>query len=268
MARKATVKAEVRRVVGYLRVSTEDQAGNGYGIAAQRQAIELHCQRENLELVGVYTDEGISGTKDASYRPGLRAVLAAVATGQVDGVIVKSLDRVGRSLAVIANTLQTIQQAGVAFISTQEPQLQSPLVLSVYMGLAAEDRQRIVQRTASGRVAKASAGGVVGKPPFGYRVVGSRKDAALEIVADQADVVRAIFDAKASGKSYAAIAADLNDRGIASPAGKTWHTGPLHHIIHNTAYTGTRQWTESDQTFTLTNPAIVEQEVWEKVTVR
>jgi DNA invertase Pin-like site-specific DNA recombinase len=263
MARQAVVARDTKRVVGYLRVSTDEQSTSGYGIDAQRAAIEAHCQRGNLELVAVYTDEGISGTKDASQRPALAAVLALVASGEVDGVIVKSLDRVGRSLAVIANTLQSFQQAGVSFTSTQEPHLNSPLVLSVYMGLAAEDRQRIVTRTVSGRVAKASAGGVVGRPAYGYRVVGSKRNAQLEIVLEQAEVIRGIFTAKASGASYSAIVADLNQRHVPSFSGKPWTTATVHHIVHNTTYTGTRQWTGSGQTYDLDNPAIVDEATWQ-----
>lgn len=265
MARKATIPAQVRRVAAYLRCSTEEQGNlHAFGLAAQQAAIEAHCQREGLELVGIYTDSGISGTKDATQRPGLAAVLALAATQQVDGIIVKSLDRVGRSIAVIANTLETIQRFGVSFISTQEPALNSPLVLSVYIGLAAEERSRIVARTASGRVAKASAGGVVGKAAYGYQIVGTRKDARLEVIEDQAAVVRGIFAARVAGQPYSVIADHLNEQGVPSPSGKQWHVGPIHHIVHNTAYTGSRTWTENGETHTLTNPVIVDQEVWEQ----
>src|SRR5262245_25772148 len=84
------------RAAIYLRVSTEEQASDGYGLAVQRERCRAMATVKGWSIVAEFNDEGISGTKDASGRPGLAALLAAAEAGEIDAVIVLALDRLGR----------------------------------------------------------------------------------------------------------------------------------------------------------------------------
>src|SRR5215831_5661984 len=75
-----------RRLIGYIRVSTKEQAGEGHSLAAQRYRLEAFCVAQECRLVDVYEDAGESGS--TLDRPGLQAALAALEAGQADGLVV------------------------------------------------------------------------------------------------------------------------------------------------------------------------------------
>ena len=85
------------KAVAYLRVSTTEQATDGYSIAAQRRAVEGYCQAQGWELVEVYADEGRSGSS-IEGRDDLKRLLADSGSGRFERVIFWKLDRLGRSL--------------------------------------------------------------------------------------------------------------------------------------------------------------------------
>ena len=83
------------RVVGYVRVSTEEQAGRGVSVAAQETAVRRYCELHGLDLVDVVKDNGLSAATLAK-RPGLVAVLERLRAGEADGIVVAKLDRLSR----------------------------------------------------------------------------------------------------------------------------------------------------------------------------
>jgi DNA invertase Pin-like site-specific DNA recombinase len=84
-------------VVGYIRVSTAEQADSGAGLEAQRAAITAEAERRGWQLVHVFEDAGASG-KSLSGRQGLQEALQAVEEGQAQALVVAKLDRLSRSL--------------------------------------------------------------------------------------------------------------------------------------------------------------------------
>lgn len=90
-------------VVGYIRVSTRDQAEGGYGLAAQKDAIQKECDRRGWTLKALFSDEGESGKN--LNRPALREALDYVASGEASGLAVSKLDRLSRSVADFAQLL-------------------------------------------------------------------------------------------------------------------------------------------------------------------
>jgi site-specific DNA recombinase len=243
----------VRRAIGYVRVSTGDQADNGYGLDAQRAAIRDHAQAQGWALIAIVEDQGISGTyglddrtrDGAARRPGLAEAIARVEAGEAEALIVKALDRIGRAPSVCASVFDRLDHAGATFCSIAEPALSSDLLRGLYAGMASDERRRILDRTRDGRQAKLAAGGVVGRVPYGYRLVGHRRSARVEVVEDQAAVVRAIYAARATGlMTLARIAADLNAAGTPGPTGGTWHARAVQRVLDNPAYRGALQWRE------------------------
>ena len=84
------------KVIGYIRVSTEEQATNGQSLDAQRAKLEAYASLYDLELVDVVVDAGISAK--SLKRPGLRAVLTQLQRGKVEGLVIAKLDRLTRSV--------------------------------------------------------------------------------------------------------------------------------------------------------------------------
>ena len=93
-------------------------------------------------------------------------------------------------------------------------------------------------------MAKIALGGPVGRVPFGYRLVGTRRAARVEIVEDQAIIVRRVFALREAGMTIAAITAVLNADAIPAPQGGTWSTATIGKMVNNPAYHGTLRWRE------------------------
>src|SRR3954469_45725 len=85
------------RVIGYIRVSTEEQASEGVSLDAQRCKLEAYAKLYELDLVAVEVDAGVSAK--TLERPGLRSALARLARGDVEGLLIAKLDRLSRSVA-------------------------------------------------------------------------------------------------------------------------------------------------------------------------
>lgn len=102
------------RALGYIRVSTTEQADSGLGLEAQQAAIRTTAQLRGWELVDIVTDAGISGTRSA--RPGLDAALARMKAGDADLLVVAKLDRLSRSLLDGAGYMATAKAQGWALV--------------------------------------------------------------------------------------------------------------------------------------------------------
>lgn len=232
-------------VAGYVRVSTTEQADSGFGLDAQRQAIEDYARAAGYELVAIYADEGLSGTLPPAERPGLRDLLNHAESGLIDAVIVKASDRIGRRVSVATAVYDALDAAGVQFLSITEPGLSSALLRAIFSGIAEEERNRIKERTSSGRKVKAERGGYAGgRVPYGYRLAGFRKDATWEIEPTEAEVVQRIFRERSAGDTYQHIAQGLNRDGIPGPGSSEWSPTAVYRVATNPAYTGTRRWRE------------------------
>jgi site-specific DNA recombinase len=111
---------EIKRVAGYIRVSSEEQTEN-YSLSAQERAIRLYCEAHGWELVALYTDEGKSAwSDDAGSRPQFAAMLADAEAGAFDAVVVHKLDRFARSVIVALETLHRLEALHVGFASIAE----------------------------------------------------------------------------------------------------------------------------------------------------
>ena len=94
----------MRRVVGYLRVSSESQATEGVSLDAQRTKLAAYCHALDLELVALEADEGVSAK--TLRRPGLQRALAALEEGRADAVLVTKLDRLTRSVRDLGDLVE------------------------------------------------------------------------------------------------------------------------------------------------------------------
>src|SRR5205823_1982917 len=114
--RRGLVKAAI-----YARVSTTDQAEEGFSISAQLRALRDYCEAHRWEITGEYVDEGFSAAREsAASRPQFRRLLADVDARRFDVILVHKLDRFSRNLIVTLQSLARIDKAGATFVSLTE----------------------------------------------------------------------------------------------------------------------------------------------------
>lgn len=219
------------RLVGYLRVSTIEQALHGYGLASQRADIKAAAARMGARIVKWATDEGLSGALDATDRPALAEALTWLHDGRADGIITRDLDRLAREVTVQEAILAEVWNrcGATAFTATGEVERDDPddpmrtamrQMAGVFSGL---ERRLIAKRLRDGRKAKAAAGGhAVGRAGYGWRSVGG---ALVEVAAEQRGLAR-IKELAAGGASTREIAAALAAEGHPTQRGGRW-TSPV-----------------------------------------
>ena len=202
-----------QKVAIYIRVSTQEQAQEGYSIEAQTDRLKAYCKAKDWTVFGIYTDAGFSGSN--TKRPDLQRLLADVRAGLVDCVLVYKLDRLSRSQK---DTLMLIEDeflaSGVAFVSMSENfDTSTPLgramvgILSVFAQL---EREQIRERMAMGRAERAKSGywHGGGNPPFGYTY--SPEDGLLKVEPVEAEIVREIYTLFLDREPITSIGLDLS----------------------------------------------------------
>jgi DNA invertase Pin-like site-specific DNA recombinase len=152
-----------RKVALYVRVSTRDQ-----DTANQRRELAEVAERAGWHVVGVYADEGISGAKGRDKRPGFDAMLKAVTRREVDMVAAWSVDRLGRSLQNLVDTLGGLRAAGAdLYLHQQALDTTTPAGRAMFgmLGVFAEfEREIIVERVRAGMATAKASGKTVGRP--------------------------------------------------------------------------------------------------------
>lgn len=241
MARKSTKTQSAKpqtRAALYLRVSTDEQANDGYGLDVQRTRGLAQITAKGWQLAREYVDAGISGTLDASDRPGLAAMLADIAAGLIDAVVVLSLDRLGRKTMLVLSLVERLTSAGVTLVSCKESlDTSTPtgqFVLTMFAGLAQLERDTIAERTRAGRDARGMVDGERGgRVPYGYV---RSADGVITIDPDAAETVRFIFSLHRQGVSMNKIAARLNtDRIPTTRGGSRWYASSVREVLLNEA---------------------------------
>jgi site-specific DNA recombinase len=188
------------RVALYPRVSSEEQRDRET-IEIQEEFLEQHCNLYELEVAEIYKDDGVSGTIPLHERPKGRRLLEDARAGKFDTVLVYKLDRLGRSLLVIVDAHDRLQQAGVALKSATEPiDTSTPsgrLIFQMLASFAEYERENIAERTQAGQRRAFFRGRQVGAIPYGYDIVAN--DGAFVVVEEEAGIVREIIANVAAG---------------------------------------------------------------------
>ena len=191
----STIKA-----VGYARVSTEEQAREGYGLDAQRTSIDAYCKAHGWSLVNVYVDAGVSGSSQRG-RLALAQLLAAAEAKAFDRVVFWKLDRLSRNLRDVLDLSDRLEKQGVQIVSIQEGIDAGTATGRMYrniLGTMAEfERETITERIKHGLAEKARQGELLGPVPLGYV---RAEDGAIRIDAPNADLVRQAFERYATGR--------------------------------------------------------------------
>jgi site-specific DNA recombinase len=272
-----------RRIVAYLRVSTAEQAEEGYSIDAQENVIRQKCEQEGNVLVAVYADKGISG-KSMTNRLQLQQMLKDAKEGKFDEVWVWKTNRLARNQYDLLTIVKELERYNVAFKSCSEAfettTSAGRLMMNLLASIGEFERETIVDNVKMGMKQRARTGKWNGGIVLGYKsVIVNENNTRLEVVPEEASTVRKIFELYASGKGLKAITNQLNHEGYKTKKGNMFGTGGVKDILMNPIYIGKirynvrENWSEKRRKGYNKNPiivdgeheAIVPIELWEKV---
>jgi len=250
-----------KRAAIYCRVSTDDQAENGYSLADQERKGRAKVADEGWSLVGeAYVDEGISGV--VSDRPALNRLLTDVRTHKIDVVVITKIDRLARDMVLLLNLWKEIESYDCYIvpidesIDTSTPQ--GCLNRNFVASFAEYERQLIAARTTAGRETRARSGDVWRSEktaPYGFRYISKLNRGAYEEAVKRGDelphengwvqipheaaIVTRIFESCAQGLSMHAVAQQLNKDGVPTRLRKgPWTPPTISSILHNPAMWG------------------------------
>lgn len=223
------------RVLGYCRVSTEEQASSGVSLAAQADKIRAYCSLYDLELVGIIEDAGASAkTLD---REGLQRALGALDAGTVGGLVIAKLDRLTRSVGDMASLIADYfgERAGCSLFSVADSidtrTAAGRMVLNILVSVAQWEREAIAERTRDALRHKAKVREVYGPTPLGYAAV----DGRLVEVPEEARAVEEVRRLAAAGRSQREICAAMESAGFATKRGGRWRPSTVQAILRRAA---------------------------------
>lgn len=199
------------RALGYLRVSTEEQASEGLSLEAQRERIAAYARAQGLGLAEVLSDEGVSAARPLGQRPAGARLLAALEAGEAQAVVAVKLDRLFRDAVDCLATVQGWNERGIALhlldlggAAFHSGSALGRFFLTVMAGAAEMERNLIGERTQAALAYKRGRGEWLGAVPYGYRL----EEGRLVAHEPEQEVIAAIRrDRRARHLSVRALAA-------------------------------------------------------------
>jgi site-specific DNA recombinase len=289
MAFQNLVDGTKKRIAIYCRVSTVEQAEEGYSIDEQERLLIEWCSKHGYVVYKCYSDRGISG-KDIKNRPALKELLNDAEEKKFDMVISWKINRISRKLADVLKIVDVLEQNNITFKSYSEPfETDTPAGKMQFqmMALIGEfERGTIAQNVKMGMCAKAKTGEWCGGRVLGYDLVpleilegAKRRKTKLTINKKEAETVKFIFNQYADGKGYKAITNQLNSLEHKTKKGNDFSVGSIKDILTNPVYIGKvrynvrQNWSEKRRRNINANPiivdgiheAIIDIELWDKV---
>jgi DNA invertase Pin-like site-specific DNA recombinase len=207
-----------KQVIGYVRVSTEEQGRSGVGLQAQRAAINDACTARGWQLLRIEEDR-LSGAAEPEKRPGLQRALQAVESDEATGLVVAKLDRLTRSLPGFAKLVERSRASGweivILDLNVDTTTPTGEAMASMLAVFAQWERRMIGQRIGEALAVKRQQGVRLGRPP-----------------AVDPQVRRRIRGLRTRGWSYRRIADRLNDEHVPTAhGGAAWHPATVRSIV-------------------------------------
>lgn len=218
-------------VVGYIRVSTDEQERSGLGLEAQEAKVRAYCELYGHELVGLEVDAA-SG-KDMR-RAGLDNALAMLRAKRADGLVIAKLDRLTRSVRDMGDLLERYF-SGLASLLVVQEQIDTStasgrMMLNLLTTVAQWERETIGERTCDALKAKRARGEKTGgSTPYGYSLAAD--GVHLVAIPEEQEVIAEARRLHVAGQSLRAIASELERRGFVSRAGCVFHAQQVRRLL-------------------------------------
>lgn len=228
------------RAALYARVSTEDQAREGYSLDAQIKRLELYCKHYDFTPAGRFIDDGYSGRN--TNRPEYQRMMSMM--DEWDILLVMKMDRIHRNSVNFTTMMDTLNRKNKEFVSFEEKfntkTAMGRFVMDIMQRIAQLESEQIGERVFMGmkRKAESTTGNLGSGHPYGYEYTQD----GLRLIEEEASVVRTIYGMSAEGCSLGNIAKHLNDSQIPAKKGGEWNKQSVHKILRNPLYTGRSVW--------------------------
>ena len=230
------MESKVKNLCGlYLRVSTEDQAHEGFSLPEQKERLETFCKFKGYEIVDYYEDAGISA-KTGNYRPEFERLKEDIKSKRINTIIALKLDRITRSI-FDWEKLMTFLDENDAYIDCANDEVNTTnangkMVSRLLMSVSQNEIERTSERTKVGLAGAIKQGHLPSQAPLGYK----HENKKLVIDYSTKDVVVRIFELYYNGNSYQTISNILNEEKV---LGKTnWRDSTITAILENEVYKG------------------------------
>ena len=234
-------KESVRRVCGYARVSTDNEEQLGSYEAQMDYYGKFIREHEGWAYVGLYSDEGISGTS-IRKRKGFQKMITDAMDGKIDLIVTKSISRFARNTVDSISTIRKLKAKGVEVffekdgLWTFDPSAE--LTITILSSIAQEESRNLSQNVTWGQRARFAAG-KVSMPYKNFLGYDRGEDGTPIINEQQAALVRRIYAMFIDGKTPSGIAKALTSEGIPTPGGKRiWQPSVVESILTNEKYKG------------------------------
>lgn len=244
----------------YIRVSTAEQAKEGFGLDAQITKLNAYCQYKGYHNIKLYCDAGISG-KDTKNRPEYNKMLEDIKKKKIGRVIAIKIDRISRNTVDFLTFFNYLQDNNcnleILDINVDFSTPIGKLLLTVISAFAELERNLIIDRTTDGMIEAAQAGHFGGKPPLGYmkEIINGEKGKMWVINEEEAKIVREIFNLCLKGKTYNEIANTIQEKysdmvvytrtdkktGETKRISRAWTDASISVILNNKTYLGIRE---------------------------
>ena len=241
MQGESRIDMHPKRVAAYCRVSTDREEQEHSFETQKAMYTEMIMMKPTWQMAGIYADEGITGTV-AKKRPGFMKMIEDCRKGKIDMIVTKSVSRFSRNNLDCLMYVRELKQLGIPIIFEKEGintiQVSSELLLTLFGALSQAESESISMNVKLGIRQSLKNGNV----RFSYKTfLGYRKgvDGQPEIVPEQADIVRRIYNDFLAGATYLEIAKRLTEEHVPTMGGgNRWFSERIKSILKNEKYKG------------------------------
>ena len=260
---------EEKKVAGlYIRVSTEDQAREGFSLPEQEKRLRAMCEYKNYDVYDVYEERGIS-SKTGHYRPEFERLLQDVRDKKVNTIVILKLDRLTRSVSDWEKIL-TFLEENDAYLDCANDEINTTnangkMISRILTSVSQQEIERTSERTKIGLAGAIKVGHIPHQAPLGYK----HEDKKLVIDYATKDVAIRIFNMYHDGLSYKKISNILNEEKVLDKT--NWRDSTILNILENPIYKGDfihgRRTKKPTYYFDVVEP-LVSKEYWEECQVQ
>ncbi len=219
----------------YMRVSTEDQAREGFSLSEQRERLETFCKFKGYEIIDYYEDAGISA-KTGNHRPEFERLKEDIKSKRVNTIVALKLDRITRSIFDWENLITFLDENN-AYLDCANDEINTTtangkMISRLLMSVSQNEIERTSERTKVGLAGAIKSGHIPHVAPLGYK----HEDKRLVIDYSTKDIVVRIFNLYYNGYSYQKISNLFNEEKVLEK--DNWRDSTIQTILENEIYKG------------------------------
>lgn len=220
----------MKKVIGYVRVSSEIQKRKNNSIPLQKKKIKEYCSLNDFDLIDVYEDDGVSGMS-IDKRNGFKSMVEFMKENKIDGIVVWSLSRLGRKMKDVVEFMDFLKSNNIGFFSIKENLSNDDKIGSLIMNILSSinefEVEVIRERIKDVKRNKKENREVYGRMMYGYDNINGKMIENKE----EKRIIRRVKNFRSRGWSWRKISNRLNDEGIKSKEDKIWYDGSLYNMM-------------------------------------